>query len=90
MDDIKIVFKAIIGDVVEGAKKVLSVFKNTKSSIESNPIRINTEEDFKSAENSLKKLKIALLKKEVKHCENSIKNYEEYIEKCNKAKKDEK
>lgn len=56
MDDIKIVFKAIIGDVVEGAKKVLSVFKNTKSSIESNPIRINTEEDFKSAENSLKKL----------------------------------
>jgi len=46
--------------------------------------------DFTSAENSLKKLKIELLKKEVEHCEKSIKNYEGYIEKCNKAKKDAK
>lgn len=52
--------------------------------------KFNAFKDRISAENSLKKLKIALLKKEVKHCENLIKNYEEYIEKCNKAKKDAK
>lgn len=44
--------------------------------------------DKESAENSLKKLKIQLLKKEVERCEKSIKSYEGYIEKSNKAKEE--
>ena len=52
-----------------------------------NDNRFNAFKDKLSAENSLKKLKITSLKNEIKRCNNSIKNYEEYIEKCNKAKK---
>lgn len=55
-----------------------------------NDNRFNAFKDKESAENSLRKLKIELLKKEIELCEKYIKDYEKYIEKCNKAKKDAK